>query len=424
MILKYIQVAEDDGRTEFRVSIGCVEDLWHLHNLITPDDNVRGKTTRKMVKENASGDRTGADKVTITMEITVEKIEFDPIGELRLAGKNVSNIDGIRNGASHTLMIRAEPQDLLIRKLEWTPVWEERLKDACDAEGKADTAAVCLDYGKAFVCLLNQSMIITKACIEVSIAKKHKTGGGNKRDESIQKFFKQTMAAILSNYDFNTVKVIVLCSPGTLQAEFMSYLKRVAQEDTPEMKTLQSNLSKFMQVKTYTGSRGAITEVLKDRSVQKLTSLTKGLEGVNAWEEFEKKMAKQPDYCTYTPQLVLEAFQNEAVDTLLISDTLLRIPIVLHRRFYVTLTQAAKMSGITVATLSSEENSGRHLDQISGIAAILRFPLPDLDEMEAEEDFLSSSEVVRAFLEEHSQGSSGMGSPSQSTVSASGKVIA
>lgn len=421
MILKYLQVGED-GRTEFRVSLGCVEDLWHLHNLITVDDIVRGKTTRKLIKENAAGDRTSADKVTITMEIRVDKIEFDPIGELRLGGKNLSNIEGIRLNASHTLMIRAEPQDLVIRKVEWNPVWEERLRDACDAEGKADTGAICMDYGKAYVCLLNQSMIITKSIIEVNIAKKHKTGGGSKRDESIQRFFKQTMQAVLSSYDFNTVKVVVVCSPGTLQSEFVAFVKRAAQEDTPDMKTMLANLNKFMQIKTYTGSRGAITEILKDQAVQKLTSLSKGLEGVNAWEEFEKKMAKQPDYCTYTPQLVLSAFQNEAVDTLLISDTLLRVPIVLHRRFYVTLTQAAKMSGIKVFTLSSEENSGRHLDQISGIAAILRFPLPDLDDVEVEENFIDSSDVVRSFLEEHTT-SSGMGSPSQSTVSANGKAL-
>lgn len=54
---------------------------------------------------------------------------------------------------------------------------------------------------------------------------------------------------------------------------------------------------------------------------------------------------------------------------------------------YVSLVESVKESGTaTVLIFSSMHASGEQLGKLSGVAAILRFPMPDLDDAEEGED--------------------------------------
>ncbi|KAK3441354.1 hypothetical protein EUGRSUZ_B01384 [Eucalyptus grandis] len=66
----------------------------------------------------------------------------------------------------------------------------------------------------------------------------------------------------------------------------------------------------------------------------------------------------------------------------LITDDLFRNADVATRRKYVNLVNSVKNSGGTAHVFSSMHVSGEQLAQLTGIAAILRFPLPDLDDIE------------------------------------------
>jgi protein pelota len=52
------------------------------------------------------------------------------------------------------------------------------------------------------------------------------------------------------------------------------------------------------------------------------------------------------------------------------------------RKQYVQLVESVRENGGQVFIFSSMHVSGQQLQQVSGIAAILRYPLPDLDELE------------------------------------------
>ncbi|CDO99954.1 unnamed protein product [Coffea canephora] len=52
------------------------------------------------------------------------------------------------------------------------------------------------------------------------------------------------------------------------------------------------------------------------------------------------------------------------------------------RQKYANLVKSVKESGGTAYIFSSMHVSGEQLAQLSGIAAILRFPLPDLEDIE------------------------------------------
>ena len=70
------------------------------------------------------------------------------------------------------------------------------------------------------------------------------------------------------------------------------------------------------------------------------------------------------------------------MQTLLITDDLFRNSDIARRQKFVELVNSVKDSGGTVHVFSSLHVSGEQLAQISGIAAILRFPLPDLEDIE------------------------------------------
>lgn len=75
-----------------------------------------------------------------------------------------------------------------------------------------------------------------------------------------------------------------------------------------------------------------------------------------------------------------------AVQTLLISDSLFRMKNVAARARYAALVEAVRAAGGDALIFSAMHLSGEALNQLSGIAAILRFPLPELEELEMGDD--------------------------------------
>ena len=56
-----------------------------------------------------------------------------------------------------------------------------------------------------------------------------------------------------------------------------------------------------------------------------------------------------------------------------------------ERRKWVTLVEDVRKGGGEVLIFSSIHESGKQLDQLTGVAAILNFPLPELESDEEEE---------------------------------------
>ena len=78
-----------------------------------------------------------------------------------------------------------------------------------------------------------------------------------------------------------------------------------------------------------------------------------------------------------------------------ISDAKMRTKKVEHRSLIMDMMQAARDNGGSVRTISSAGVAGTKLEQLSGIAAILRFPMYDFNEQasESEEDQTEDEEI-------------------------------
>lgn len=90
-------------------------------------------------------------------------------------------------------------------------------------------------------------------------------------------------------------------------------------------------------------------------------------------EKFYEIMKKNELMVAYGEKDVFRCVAMQAVDTLLISDSLFRTKDLKKRRVYNDIGELVKKYGGKVQIFSSLHASGERLTNISGIAAILRF---------------------------------------------------
>jgi len=108
-------------------------------------------------------------------------------------------------------------------------------------------------------------------------------------------------------------------------------------------------------------------------------------------DRFFEALAITEDKVTYGPKSVQKALREMAVETLLISDKLFRSKDVEKRKFYVNMHDNALRDGLKVVVFGSTSAAGTRLNDLTGIAAILRFEMQcdsesDEGDLDSEED--------------------------------------
>lgn len=93
-------------------------------------------------------------------------------------------------------------------------------------------------------------------------------------------------------------------------------------------------------------------------------------------------MTADEDRAWYGANEVERAVAKGAVAKLLVSNTKMRSDSVGERRRFVRMVEDVQRCGGEALVLSSVHESGRRLDGLGGVAAILSFPLAELDEDE------------------------------------------
>jgi protein pelota len=126
--------------------------------------------------------------------------------------------------------------------------------------------------------------------------------------------------------------------------------------------------------------------VLADPAASVRLSDTKAAGEVKALESFYSMLQHEPNRACYGWFIFLrikhieKANEANAIELLMVTDELFRSADVPTRQRYVGLVESVRDGGGTVRVFSSLHVSGEQLGQLSGVAAILRFPLPQLDE--------------------------------------------
>ncbi|GBG59018.1 hypothetical protein CBR_g24366 [Chara braunii] len=367
-----------DGGGSVKLVPDDAEDLWHAYNLVAEGDMVSATTVRKVQKETSSGG-SESERVRLNLCVEVEAIEFDSTASiLRLRGKNVTENEHVRLGAYHTLELEQQ-RPFTLRKGQWDSLALDRLKQCTDPCASADVAAVLMQEGLANVCLFGGSMTVVRARIESAIPRKRGAAIAG-YDKALNRFFENILQSILRHVDFSIVKCLILASPGFTKDQFHSYM--LLEASRRDLRQIIDNKSKIILTHASSGYKHALKEVLASPSVQGQIKDTKAAKEVMALEEFFSMLSSDSARAFYGLKHVEAAQERLAVDVLLVTDSLFRNANVATRKRYVALVESVKESGGQVHIFSSMHVSGEQLAQMTGVAAILRFPLPDIEDME------------------------------------------
>lgn len=368
------------------------EDMWHAYNLISIGDRVTATTTRKVKNETGSGS-TESERVRITLTLQVKTIDFDSLAAgLRLTGQNVRENEHVRAGAFHTLEL-AENRAFTIEKDAWDSVDLERLETSLNPAKDADIVVLLMQEGLANLLLLSRSLTVTLSRIETSIPKKGKSAIFG-REAATTKFFDAVVRSIEQHLDLRKLKVMVIASPGFVKDEFYKHLLLEASRN--DLRSITESKAKIVLHHASSGHRHAIDELLAHPDLQSRLSDAKAVQEVKALTSFNDMLARDPDRAFYGPSHVLAAAESGAVDKLLVTDDLFRSEKVEVRKRYVALVETVQGIGGDVHVFSTQHESGKQLKDMSGIAAVLRFPMPQLNDLEppADEDDDDNNEAA------------------------------
>ncbi|OWA50088.1 Protein pelota [Hypsibius exemplaris] len=361
------------------------EDMWQAYNLIAEGDHVKASTIRKVNLESATG-TSSSTRVRTTLTIEVQGVEFDTQASmLRVKGKNMAENDYVKMGAYHTVDLELN-RKFSITKDVWDSVSLERLEFACDVAQHADLAAVVMQEGLSNVCLITPAMTTVRAKIDVSIPRKRK-GNIAQHEKGMNKFFDAVIQAIIRHINFDVVKCVLLASPGFIKDQLFDYMMQWAAK--MDEKKVLDNKSKFVLAHCSSGFKHSVKELLADPNLATRLSETKAAGEVRALESFYQMMHSEPARAYYGIVHVEKANETQAIELLLISDELFRSSDINQRKRYVKLVEAVKDYSGTVKIFSSMHVSGEQLGQLSGIAAILRFPMPEIEDDDKEDGHTS-----------------------------------
>ncbi|MCJ1246868.1 Translation factor pelota [Trapelia coarctata] len=376
------QRIERDGSGTVTLKPEESEDMWYAYNLIQPSDLLYASAIRRVHTETATG-TTASNRIHINLLIRVRSLDFDPqASALHINGQIANETPHTRVGQYHTLDLELHRNFTLEKGEGWDSVSKEVVREACASGAKRVGAwAVVMQEGKAAIVGLGAERTVVKGRVEVQVPGKSRSGHA----KGEEKFFQMTMEMLLKHVDLAESLPILLASPGFVAAAFLKFVQETAVRTGN--KALMGQKGNFLVVHSSSGHVHALNEVLQSPEVQARLKDTRYARETKLMDEFMTLLRKDDGRAWYGPKEVERAVEKGAVGrgggVLLISNGLFRAQDVAIRRRWVTLVEKVKDGeGGEVRVLSSEHESGRRLEGLGGIAAILTFPLEDLDEDE------------------------------------------
>lgn len=359
------------------------EDLFTIYNIVNTDDEV-------VFKRSVSNKEEGSKKkVTelVKLHMKIVSSEFEPENEfLRYKGITVADPEANRDvavGKYFSFTIDFKFPFTLIKE-DYNNFCRSSLHEACNMESRTDVGAVVLQEGIAHVCLLTPFSTSIKNKVEYSMPKKKRSTDIKKYDEKTAKFYKNIVEAMIRHFAFDSLKVFLLCSPGFWASTLYEKLIKYAEEN--KVSEVLANKSKIVVAHCSTGYLQGIDEVLKNPAYSNKLNEAKNCNEVQVMDEFLDHLNKDDFKAWYGAEEIFKAADLLAIKTLLITDTLLRSDDVEERKKYMRLVSGVEAQGGKVVVFSSMHSTGEELDKLTGLACILSYPIPDLDEDEDSTD--------------------------------------
>lgn len=353
-----MRVIEFDKKKRYvEVEVEDEDDLWHLYNMIETGDQICGNTTREIkVTRGDQEERVGRRRIFLCVIVEDTGIQSFT-GKLRIRGKIVSAPEDMNIlGSYHSFALG--PRDRLrIIKEDWTSFFEERL-DRAVKKTRPKVIVVTLDDQEATIYIIKDYEVHEVVSINSNMPGKYLENSD--RSSLRSKYFssiEEELIRIIKDGAYS----IVLAGPGFTKNEFGKYLKEkhraltIFEESTSTIGT--PGVREVM-------SRGALSKILEDTLIVRDSRLV---------DELLSRLSKNPKLVAYGLGEVEKSLNAGAVETLLVSDRLVKTAPPNEKRFLEELCKNAEKYGGKVFFVGSEHEKGSQLYNLGGIAALLRF---------------------------------------------------
>ncbi|GMI10498.1 hypothetical protein TrVE_jg4008 [Triparma verrucosa] len=370
------KISSKDSSGTLKLSPQISPDIYHLHNLILPSDTLTMSSHRKVKTSTSTGTvRTEKKRVYITLKVTSKNYDHTT-DTLRITGLNTTESTSIRLGASHTFTLTINSV-VTLEKERWDFVALMRLEEMENLATSSSLVAIVLSEGVANVCIVNENLTIVKHNINVNIPKKRadKYWGIKKHDSQTLKFYNKIFEGMKDVVGgFERVKAVLIGGPGFCGNDFYGFMVEKAKGE--DDKNILNNLQRFVLCRTSSGHSYSVDEMLSSEGVRSKITDAKVFKDVEKLNFFFRLMDTDEERAYYGLKDVRRAVDHGAVSELLVSDDVFRGKEE-ERKVYVELVEAVKEAGGETRVFSSMHESGRRLAQVSGVAAVLRFPIGD-----------------------------------------------
>lgn len=374
------------------LAIEDADDIWSAYNLILTGDIVFASAIRNVNSTSATG-YTSTKSVHTELAIEVETRDLDPASSsLRVSGKVILDNPYVTKGSRHTIEFKEKDKRsfTLVKPDGWNSVEEETLKKALSPDKPGTMVAVLMQEGEANICTIRESGTASAAHVFSPIPKKRSTVA--EQDAGMARFFQKVLSTLLEQFDFSQPRPLLLGSPGQTAKAFKDHIKQQGHNKSDKVLTAMSREATVVQVSScheHNLMNPKVQEVLKDtqfaietKYMDKLTTMLKVDDG-RAW---------------YGTSAVSKAVNDGAIGpgggVLLISQSLVNHDDIATRKKYVAMKDKVKANGGEARIVSDSHQSGKQLMLLGNIAAILSYPMLDLDE---------DDEHVAADDDEHGQ---------------------
>jgi protein pelota len=368
--MKLIKKYTDDAGESVVLQFEEDEDIWHLYNLVVPGDRVKGTTTRKIAIERAGGVISESERKTFTINLLIEKADYDPASSsIRYSGKNIGESEFVRMGQHHTMSVGVG-DTATITKETWDSASKDTLNEALDVSRRASVVVCLIDSGVCNMYMLTSVLMKDLAKVIVHVPKRKALSSGH--DKAMQKFFEQAARTVMTHVRFDVASCIVVAGPGFVKDDFMKYLL-----SKPDM---HQHSKMFLVCHASGAFKHCIKELLDNPEVKQRIQATSAASHAACLTQFYMTLKDDPDKACYGPNSVCTAAQMGAISEMMITDKLIRTSAVPDRRKFVSAMDMVKGAGGIVHVVSEQHVTGEQLTQLSGIAALLRYPCPQLEE--------------------------------------------
>ncbi len=319
------------------------DDLYLLAMIITTNDSVEGKSTRRF--RPSEGDK--GEQKDVMVRLNVERTEIDKnSGRLRVSGKITygNPEEFVAIGSYHTLSIG--PGDAMqIQKVEWKDYILNRIRQAVAESKKPKLGIIVLDDEKAIVSYIKGYGIDIVTELYSKLSKRMKEKDFEKQRE---KYFNDVIDAIRNL----SVDIVVVAGPGFTREDIKKYM---------ESKSIEIG-KRIVYTTSSDAERSGIREAMQSDAVAKV------LENEHVKKEFaylnEFLAVLRTGAAAYGIQGVKDGISSRRVGIVLVNDSML------NDEKMKELLDYADKHGTKIEIFNSDDDAGIQLKNFKDVAGI------------------------------------------------------